>query len=324
MKPPPFEYYAPANRAEALELLAEHGYEAKVLAGGQSLVPSMNFRLAQPSILVDLNGVGDLFGIHVSEELDGHGELHIGAMTRQRSVERSAVVAAHAPLLAEAIPYIAHPQIRNRGTIGGSLAHADPAAELPALAVALGARLRAQRWASGVRGMSVSAGRSGPLEERIIAASEFFLGVFTTALEPEEMLVEVIVPSLPNRTGTAFEEMARRHGDYALAGAAAVVTLGDDGTVVESRLVLFAVGDGPIVCGSASEVLRGALPTEEAIEAASEGVDAEIDPPGDIHATAAYRRHLAKVLARRTLARAIGRANQHNQHFSSNHRYGVL
>src|SRR5436190_6666903 len=145
MKPPPFEYYAPHNRAEALDLLTEHGYEAKVLAGGQSLVPSMNFRLAQPSILVDLNGIQDLFGIHPGED----GGLRIGAMTRQRAVERSALVAQRASLIAEAMPYIAHPQIRNRGTIGGSLAHADPAAELPAIAVALDAQIRAEKG-SGV------------------------------------------------------------------------------------------------------------------------------------------------------------------------------
>src|SRR5437016_9823428 len=195
MKPSAFEYYAPATRAEALELLAEHGGEAKVLAGGQSLVPSMNFRLAQPSILVDLNGIEDLFGI-VGE---ADGGLRIGAMTRQRTVERSALVALRAPLIAEAMPHVAHPQIRNRGTFGGSLAHADPAAEAPALAVALDAQLKAQK-----RG-------SGDLEERFIPASEFFLGIFTTALEPEEILTEIIIPPLPQRTGTAFEEFARRH-----------------------------------------------------------------------------------------------------------------
>src|SRR4051812_20758079 len=183
MKPAAFEYYAPATRAEVLELLAEHGDEAKVLAGGQSLVPSMNFRLAQPSILVDLNGVADLFGIHA----DGEGGLRIRAMTRHRVVERSPLVAARAPLATEAMPDIAHPQIRNRGTIGGSLAHADPAAELPALMVALNAQMRAQRWGSGIRDQG-----SESIEERLIPASEFFLGIFTTALEPEEILAEII------------------------------------------------------------------------------------------------------------------------------------
>lgn len=294
MKPTPFEYYAPTTREEALALLAEHGGEAKVLAGGQSLVPSMNFRLAQPSILVDLNNISDLFGIRPSEDgaAEMHGGLRIGAMTRQRMVERNPFVSQLAPLVAEAMPYIAHPQIRNRGTFGGSLAHADPAAELPALAVALDAQMRAQ----SNRG------------ERLIPASEFFLGIFTTALEPEEMLVEVLIPPLPVRTGTAFEEVARRHGDYALAGAAAVVTLGQDGKVVESKLVFFSIGDGPVVAASASNVLRGQVPSEDAIHAAAEAIDGEIDPPTDIHATAAYRRHLAKVLARKTLTRAVSRA----------------
>jgi carbon-monoxide dehydrogenase medium subunit len=213
-------------------------------------------------------------------------------MTRQRAVERSPLVKQRAPLIAEAMPDIAHPQIRNRGTFGGSLAHADPAAELPALAVALDAQMRAQN----------SQG------ERLIPASEFFLGIFTTALEPDELLVEVIIPPLPAHTGTAFEEMARRHGDYALAGAAAVVTLAADGTVAQCKLVLFSVGDGPVVAVSAAGALRGAQPTEEAIRAAADAVNADIDPPADIHATAAYRRHLAKVLARRVLARAVERA----------------
>ncbi len=293
MKPAPFEYYAPTTRREALSLLAEYGGDAKPLAGGQSLVPIMNFRLAQPSILVDLNGISDLFGI----ETAGTG-LRIGAMTRQRSVERSPLVKQYAPLVAEAMPYIAHPQIRNRGTFGGSLAHADPAAELPALAVALDARLRAQRQGSS----------GADLEDRWIAADDFFLGLFTTTLEPDELLVEVEIPALPGHTGTAFEEFARRHGDYALVGTCAVVTLADDGTVERARLVLFSVGDAAVVSTSLSEALLGMLPTGEAIRNAVEAIEADIDPPSDIHATAAYRRHLAKVLARRTLSRAVERA----------------
>jgi carbon-monoxide dehydrogenase medium subunit len=269
----------------------------------------MNFRLAMPSVLVDLNHVGDLFGIRAEED----GGLRIGAMTRQRAVERSPLVAERAPLIAEAMPDIAHPQIRNRGTFGGSLAHADPAAELPALAVALDARMRAERkgQGSGGEGQRVKGSKGQGLrgvEERIIPASEFFLGIFTTALEPDELLVEVEIPPLPAHTGTAFEEMARRHGDYALAGVASVVTLGGDGAVKECKVVLFSVGDGPVVTASASNVLIGEQPTDEAIRAAAEALDADIDPPSDIHATAAYRRHLAKVLARRTLARAIERA----------------
>ena len=287
MKPAPFEYHAPATRAEALALLAEYGGEAKVLAGGQSLVPTMNFRLAQPGILVDLNGIADLFGI--AAEADG---LRIGAMTRQRTVERSAEVAWLAPLVAEAMPDIAHPQIRNRGTFGGSIAHNDPAAELPALMMALGARLRMQS-ATG---------------ERVLPAAEFFQGLFTTALEPEEMLVEILIPRLPARTGTAFAEVARRHGDYAMAGAAAVVTLADDGTVAAARLVYLAIGDGPVVASSAEALLVGATPTPEVIAAAAAAVDGDLAPPTDIHATEAYRRHLARVLAGRVLGRAVARA----------------
>jgi aerobic carbon-monoxide dehydrogenase medium subunit len=293
MKPAPFQYYAPGERAEALALLAEHGGEAKILAGGQSLVPSMNFRLAQPSILVDLNGVADLFGIREGAD----GGVVIGAMTRQRTVERSALIAARAPLVAETMPHIAHPQIRNRGTFGGSLAHADPAAELPALAVALDAQLRAQR-ADG---------------ERLIPAAEFFQALFTTALEPEEMLVEVIIPPLPARTGTAFEEVARRHGDYALAGAAAVVTLDESGAVAASRLVFLSIGDVPLEATSVTAALQGRAPTAAAIADAAHAIDADIDPNGDIHATAAYRRHLAQVLARRTLTLAAQRAGRLSQ-----------
>ncbi len=287
MKPAPFEYYAPATRGEALALLAQYGGEAKVLAGGQSLVPTMNFRLAQPGILIDLNGIADLFGITAA----GDG-LRIGAMTRQRTVERSAAVADLAPLVAEAMPDIAHPQIRNRGTFGGSIAHNDPAAELPALMTVLGAQMRVQ----------------GATGERLLPAAEFFQGLFTTALEPEELLVEILIPRLPARTGTAFEEVARRHGDYAMAGAAAVVTLAADGTVAEARLVYLAIGDGPIFAPSVEALLLGVAPTAAAIQAAAAAVDADIDPPTDIHATAAYRRHLARVLAGRVLGRAAARA----------------
>lgn len=289
MKPAPFEYHVPTDRHAALALLAESGFDAKILAGGQSLVPAMNFRLARPTILIDVNRIDDLFGVRVADD----GSTLLGAMTRQRELERSPLIAERVPLIAEAMPHIAHPQIRNRGTLGGSLAHADPAAELPALAVALDARLRLQS-------------QSG---ERWMPAADFFLGVLTTALEPDEMLVEIAIPALPARTGTAFDEVARRHGDYAMAGAAAVVTLNEDGTIARSALVLMAVGDAPIHV-RAIEALRGQQPTPETIREAAESIDAEIDPPNDLHATAAYRRHLVKGLARATLARAVERARQ--------------
>lgn len=287
MKPPPFIYHAPNTLQEALTLLAEHGDDAKPLAGGQSLVPAMNFRLAQPTILIDLNRINSLFGIR---EENNH-TLHIGAMTRQKTVEQSALVATHAPLLAETMPHIAHPQIRNRGTFGGSLAHADPAAELPAIALALNMQMRAQ----SVHG------------ERWIAADDFFLGLFETSLETDELLTEICIPPLPPRTGTAFDEIARRHGDYAMAGVATVVTLAEDGTIADSKLVFFSIDDAPIETPSATALLQGEHPTPELFRAAAEAVGDDIDPISDIHATSEYRCHLAKVLTRRTLARAVAR-----------------
>ena len=290
MKPAAFEYAAPAALAEALALKAEHGDEAKFLAGGQSLVPAMNFRLAQVALLVDLNGLAELDFIR----LDDSGALRLGAMTRQRRVEREALVASRAPLLHEAMPWVAHPQIRNRGTLGGSLAHADPAAELPVVALALQARLRAQ---------SVSG-------ERWIEAADFFLGLFTTALAPDEMLVEMALPPLPARTGTAFIEFARRRGDYALMGVAAVIGLDEAGLVRQARLVYLNAGQSPVLAASAAAALEGQRPTAERIgEAARLAAETEIGPEGNVHASAAYQRHLAAVLTRRAVTRAVERAS---------------
>lgn len=291
MKPAPFEYRRPESLEEALEVLAREGPEAKVLAGGQSLVPAMNFRLAAPSVLVDLNGLADL--AFVTER---DGGVAIGAMTRQRAVERSEAVARRASLLAEALPHVAHPQIRNRGTIGGSLAHADPSAELPAVALAASARLRARR--------------AGESEGRWIEADDFYPGMFSTALEPDEVLVEIEIPDPPPRTGDAFEEFARRHGDYALVGAAVRVTLEPDGRVGAARFVLLSVSDRPIRVADAESALVGVEPASEAISAAASAVADGIDPPSDIHATADYRRHLASVLVRRALVRAVARARE--------------
>jgi CO/xanthine dehydrogenase FAD-binding subunit len=289
MKPAPFEYYAPTTVEETLNYLAEYGYEAKLLAGGQSLIPTMNFRLAQPAVLIDLNAIPSLSHI----QLDEAGHLCIGAMTRQRQVERSPLVAAQAPLIFETMPYIAHVQIRNRGTFGGSLAHADPAAELPAVTTALEARFRLQ----------------SRQRTRWLSANDFFVDLFTTALEPDEMLVEVTIPTLPPRSGCAFAEMARRHGDYALVGVAAVVTLDNQGLCQKVHLVYLSVGDGPVEAWQAANLLQGQRPTAEAILAASEtAAQADIDPNGDIHATPAYRRHLARILAQRALTQAVERA----------------
>ncbi|MCY4081210.1 MAG: xanthine dehydrogenase family protein subunit M [Caldilineaceae bacterium] len=288
MKPAAFDYFAPGTVDEALGLLADYGGDAKPLAGGQSLVPTMNFRLAQPAVLVDLNGIEELFFIREDE-----GELRCGAMTRQRTVERSALVQRISPLLHEAMPHIAHSQIRNRGTIGGSLAHADPAAELPVLAVALDARMY-------VRSVT---------DARWVSARDFYVGLFATAMLPEEMLVEVAFPTLPPGSGWAFDEVARQHGNYAMCGAAAVVGLDGRGVVERARLVFLSVGEGPVEAEQAAALLVGEQPNAEAIRAASEtAATQDIDPVGDIHAGPAFRRHLARVIAERVLTRACERA----------------
>jgi len=290
MKPAAFEYFTPATVDEALALLAEHGGEAKPLAGGQSLIPAMNFRLARPAMLVDLNRVSELAYVRAES-----GGVALGAMTRQRAVERSDVVARAAPLLAEALPSVAHAQIRNRGTVGGSIAHADPSAELPAVMLALEARFRAQS-ATG---------------ERSIPAGEFFKGMLETALEPGELLVEITVPPLPIRSGTAFLEMARRHGDYALVGVAGLVTLDPRGRCQTARIACLSVGDGPVLLVEAGKVLAGQSPSEELLRAAADAAaTSDVDPPSDIHASAAYRRQLVAVLTRRALARAFERAGK--------------
>ncbi|MXY92177.1 MAG: xanthine dehydrogenase family protein subunit M [Caldilineaceae bacterium SB0664_bin_27] len=294
MKPAAFEYSAPSTLDEALSLLGDYGGDAKLLAGGQSLVPTMNFRLAQPAALIDLNGIDDLFFIRE----DGSG-LRCGAMTRQRSVERSALVQRVAPLLHEAMPHIAHSQIRNRGTIGGSLAHADPAAELPALAVALDARMY-------VRSVT---------DARWVAARDFYVGLFTTAMLPEEMLVEVAFPTLPPGSGWGFDEVARQHGNYALCGAAAVVCLDSGGAVENARLVFLSVGEGPVEAKRAAELLVGERPTQTAIRAAADTAAMhDIDPVGDIHAGPAFRRHLSRVIAERVLSKAIKKATEAGRH----------
>lgn len=291
MKPAPFTYLAPTSLAEALAALDEHGYDAKLLAGGQSLIPVMNFRLAQPGVIVDLNRLPGLAQIERNEA----GGLRLGAMTRHSHLERSQTVARLAPLLSEAVPYIAHPQIRNRGTLGGSLAHADPAAELPVITVTLEARFRLQR-AGG---------------ERWVGAEDFYHSLFMTALEPQEILVEVAIPPLPANTGHAFLEIARRHGDYAQAGVAALLTLDEEGICRKARLVYLNLGEVPRVAYQAATPLIGNRPSEALFdEVARQAARAEIDPTDDIHATAAYKRHLAHALGRRALRQAATRAQR--------------
>jgi aerobic carbon-monoxide dehydrogenase medium subunit len=288
MKPAPFAYVAPDSLPAALSLLAGHGDDAKLLAGGQSLIPAMNFRLVQPGVLIDLNGVTELAYVDTAED----GELRFGAMTRQSDLERHPAVAERAPLLAEALPYIAHPQIRNRGTLGGSLAHADPAAELPVIMVALDARFRL-------------VSESG---ERWVGAADFFQGMFTVDLAAEELLVEIALPPAAPRTGSAFLELARRRGDYAMLGVAVWVTLAEDGRCQQARLVYLNAGDAPVVAEEAAQLLVGESPAPDLFESAAAAADKEIEPQGNVHAPVAYQRHLAAVLTRRALLLAFQRA----------------
>ena len=290
MKPAPFEYKAPTSLEEALECLEQHGYDAKALAGGQSLIPSMNFRLIQPAVLVDLNEIAGLDSIERKES----GGLHIGALARQRAVERSALVAETVPLLSEAMPFVAHPQIRNRGTLGGSIAHADPAAEISVVAVALNATMHI-------------ASRAG---KRSVPATDFFQGIFTVDLEPEELLVGVEFPAPIPNSGYAFMEFARRHGDFALAGVAAIIQLDGEQNCTYARLVLLNLGERPVVASAAAAMLTGSRVDRQKIEAAAaHAASEEIDPVGNVHATARYQRHLAEVLTRRAIQKALERAS---------------
>jgi aerobic carbon-monoxide dehydrogenase medium subunit len=286
VKPAPFEYYLPDTVEEALALMGEHGADARPLAGGQSLVPMMNFRLARPSVLIDINRLPALAGIST-----GPGTVRLGAMVREKALERSDVIAAGVPLLACALPLIGHEAIRSRGTIGGSLSHSDPAAELPAVAVAAGARLTA-----------VSAARGS----RVIAAEDFFTSHFTTALEDDELLIEVEFPVADGSTGAAFEEMARRHGDFAIVGVATTLRV-VGGVIDAARLVLTGVSSTPFRSRAAEAVLLAAEPSEAVFAEAAEAVAAEIDPPADLHGSSAYRRYVAATLTRRSLSLAAQR-----------------
>lgn len=289
MKPAPFTYSAPSSLQEALETLAAQAHDAKILAGGQSLIPAMNFRVTAPSMLLDLNRIDELSFIRH----DPGGVLHIGAMTRQRAVERSEDIQKGWPLLAEAMPHVAHPQIRNRGTIGGSLIHADPAAELPVVMVALGAEFVLK----STRG------------ERRVPARDFFQGMFTVDAQPDEILTEVLVPPMPSATGSAFLEIARRRGDYAMMGIAATVTLDENGECRAATLVYLNAGDKPIVAENAAALLTGKrLDEKHVADAARLASQEEIEPAGNLHASAAYQRHLADVLTRRGLDLASERA----------------
>lgn len=289
MKPAPFEFYAPAGVEEALDTLAQLGYGGKLLAGGQSLIPAMNFRLATPAALVDLNNIPELSFIRRGED----GGVVIGAMTRDSQVEFDALVAQTAPMVIEAMPSVAHPQIRNRGTFGGNIAHADPTAQLPAVVIALKGRMHVQKKAA----------------ERWVAAEEFFVGPFASVLEPEELLYEVALPPLPARCGTSYKQVARQKGAQALVGVASLVTLDERNRCEEARIALLSVGETPLLANQANSSLIGQEPTREAIRAAAETAStADIDPGGDIHCTAEFRRHLVRVLVQGSLTEAFDRA----------------
>jgi carbon-monoxide dehydrogenase medium subunit len=287
VKPPPFDYVAASSVEEAVAALQQHGDEAKLLAGGQSLVPLLAFRLARPTVLVDLNGVAGLDRVELVD-----GGLVVGAMARQRDVERLPELRARCALIPEAIELIGHVAIRNRGTVGGSLAHADPAAEWCAIAVMLDAELEL----------------TGPNGTRTVAAGDFFISYFTTVLEPDEVLTRIRVPLPGGRTGSCFLELSRRHGDFALAGVGALVTLADDGTAADVRLGLIGVGGRPVRPASAESALLGRVPDDAAIAEAAAAVAGEVEPNGDIHGSEEYRRHLATVLTRRALSTAVARA----------------
>lgn len=277
MKPPRFAYARPATVAETLALLAEHGVEARVLAGGQSLAPMLNFRVASPRVVVDINRIAALGGITVDGE-----KLRIGALARHAEIEHSAEVARHLPLVSRAMPHIAHPPIRNRGTFGGSCALADPAAELPACALALDATFVI----------------AGPAGERRLAARDFFRGLYATALAPGELLLGAEFPLPKPGYASAFGELARRHGDYAVVGLAAHGRL-DGGRISDLRAVFFGVADRPVRAAKLERALEGKPPA--AIDQALDRIDDDIEPRADLQASAAAKRHLARVLAGRVL-----------------------
>jgi carbon-monoxide dehydrogenase medium subunit len=286
MKPAPLDYVAPETLSEAASQLRENA-EAKILAGGQSLIPLLNFRLAQPALLVDLRRVTDLDRISNAD-----GRVRIGAMVRQRRAEQSDVLAGRCPLVAAALRHVAHPQIRSRGTVGGSIAHADPSAELPAVLVALDGRVRVV----------------GAAGERWIDAADLYHSFFTTSLAADEILVEVELPAAPPRTGASCVEITRRAGDYAICGAVAQVSLTDDGVIAEARLAFLGVGSRPHRARAIEEALASAPAEPGAIADAVQAADEGLEPLEDIQASVDYKRHLARVVARRALEQALERA----------------
>jgi aerobic carbon-monoxide dehydrogenase medium subunit len=287
VKPPPFEYVAPVRLEEAVGVLAEHGDDAKALAGGQSLAPLLAFRLAAPAVLVDLNGIAGLD--HLVDEGD---RLVIGALARQRAVERLPGLGRRCAMVAEAVAQIGHVAIRNRGTVGGSLAHADPAAEWPALALALDGECHVV----------------GPRGARAVPVEELLVSYFTTTLEPDELITELRLTLPDGRVSSTFVELARRHGDFAIVGVGALLGLAEDGSVARSRLALIGVGERAVRARRAEALLEGEKPTDELLDAAAAAVDEAISPTSDLHGSATYRRQVTRVLTRRALSVARARA----------------
>jgi carbon-monoxide dehydrogenase medium subunit len=286
MKPPPFEYRVAQSVEAAVAALAEAGGDAKVLAGGQSLVPMLNFRLLRPSVLVDINRVPGLSYIK-----DTGGEIRVGALTRHHQLETSPVIAEHLPVLRAAMMHVAHLAIRNRGTIGGSLTHADPAAELPMMALLLDATIVI----------------ASPKGRRTVAAREFFLGALSVALEADELVTEIVFPKLPPGTGWRFEEVSRRHGDFALAAVAVTLTVAE-GKVAEARIAIAGADEKAVRASEAEALLKGRALEPKLLDAASEAARACVTPNSDLHASADYRRHLVEVLTAKALAAAWERA----------------
>ena len=294
MKPAPFEYFAPLELQEALDLLERYGDEAKILAGGQSLMPLMNLRLARPGLIIDINRLSSLDTITATPE----GGLTIGALTRQRALERSKIVQEQNPILAAAMPLIGHFQIRNRGTIGGSLVHADPAAELPAVSLLLGAEFLL-RSKSAVR---------------VVPAAEFFLSYLTTAIRPAELLTEIRLPKWPSGEAWAVQEIARRKGDFALIGVALRAELDAVETVQKAVIVMFGVDSKPLRMERAEAILKGRRISEAFLRELSGVVAEELQPDSDIHASAAYRKEVGGVLVRRALESALAKLKEARTH----------
>jgi CO/xanthine dehydrogenase FAD-binding subunit len=287
MKPSAFEYFTPSTVREAIELLRSHGDEAKILAGGQSLIPMMNFRVARPQVLIDINKIKELD--YIREE---KGELVIGGLTRERTLEVSPVVKKKCPILAEAISYIGHLPIRTRGTIGGSLVHADPSAEIPIIVCGLGGKMKVV----------------GPSGERTLGTDEFFMTYLTSALEAAEILVEVRIPILPVNAGWSFMEFSRRHGDFGIVAVASILYLENKELCRKASIALGGVAPTPLRAGEAESLLAGRVITEELIKEAGVKAAQATDPESDYHASAEYRKDMARVFTQRSLKEAWNKA----------------